>query len=83
MIALYGIPGSRNFAFKRVFTNAEGLAWIAWIHKRSLPETQESLNSLRQSSVISNREAAKLRWNDGSKIVKPIDEFGPAEGEDR
>ena len=68
MIALYGLPGSRMFAFRFVSTRVEGETWIA---ERSRPETKASLEAKRDSRVITNREAAKLRWDSGVRIVNP------------
>lgn len=68
MIALFGLPGSSQFCFIHVSTRAEGEVWLD--RRANEPEpTQESMNNRRQSRVISNRDAMKLRWADGSRIV--------------
>lgn len=67
MIALFGLPGSSQFSFRRVATRAQGYAWFAAIVAAN--ETQATLNARRQSRVLTNREAATLRWLDGSQIV--------------
>jgi hypothetical protein len=66
MIALFSLPGSSLFKVAYCRTRAEGEAWLA---RCAQPETQATLVALRQSRVISDREAAKLRWRDGSRIV--------------
>ncbi len=77
MIALYGLVGSRNFTLRHVASRAEGEAWL---DAHTKPETQESLGNRRNSTVIPDREARKLRWNNGSKVVDFSDiEYRPAD----
>ena len=68
MVAFFGLPGASQFSYAVVGTRGEGQRWLEKQVARH-GETQESLNNLRQSRIVSNKEAAKWRWRDGSRIV--------------
>jgi hypothetical protein len=67
MIAMWGLPGTRQFEIARCASRAEGEAWFNELLAEY--ETQETLQARRQSRVLSEREARGLRWRDGARIV--------------
>ena len=66
MIAHFSIPGSNSFTWRRVATHAAGVAWIN--AQLGANPTQADLQAHRQSGVISERVAARVRWLDGSRV---------------
>ena len=66
MVAHFSIPGSNSFTWRRVATHAEGVAWIN--AQLGANPTQADLQAHRQSGVISERVAARVRWLDGSRV---------------
>lgn len=65
MVALFGLPGSSLFSLVWVPTRSKGEQILDALAK---PETQATLNARRESKVISDRAARKLRWNSGARI---------------
>lgn len=64
MIAVFGLVGGQHFAARYVSTRAEGERWHA-AHLARLGETQASLAAHRQSDVLTDAEAKKVRYRDG------------------
>jgi len=67
MIARFGLPGSSLFSWRHVATRSEGEAWLD-AHLSELGESQGTLSARRQSDVLTEKEAANYRWQDGTKI---------------
>ena len=67
MIATISLPGGSNFCFKLVKNEAEATAWRAsWLTTHG--ETLETLEAVRQGQLLTNAEAKKATWRDGTHI---------------
>jgi hypothetical protein len=76
VIATIGLPGSNTFAWTRVTNAAEAEEWrAAWLAERG-EATQQDLNAVRQGLLLTEREAMRARWRDGSPIYAHRDDIG-------
>lgn len=66
MVALFGLPGSSLFSLVWVPTRSKGEQILDALAK---PETQATLNARRESKVISDRAARKLRWTNFQRLT--------------
>lgn len=64
MVALIEYPGSSNFQYK-IGTKKQCLAWL----KSQEESTEYNRVIIRTHRVISNKEAAKMRWRNGFKVI--------------
>jgi hypothetical protein len=72
MVALFGLPGSSSFRYAYVSNRTEGAAWLD-DQAAKLGNSLQAIQARRQSRVVSNREASKLRWQSGLRIVDDFD----------
>lgn len=67
MVAFFGLPGTRQFTLGWFPSRAEAQVWLKSLNE-AFGETQESLNNLRQSEIMSDAKASKARWRSGQRI---------------
>lgn len=64
MIAVFGLVGGQHFAARYVSSRTEGERWHA-AHLARIGETQASLAAYRQSDVLTDEQAKRVRYRDG------------------
>ena len=67
MIATIGLAGSNDFDYARVGSREEGEAFGLWWLAQA-GESQETLSAYREREVLTEKEAARRRWRDGSRV---------------
>lgn len=74
MVAIIGYPGSINHRWERFWNKKEALDWLE-VTGRELYENSGGTypDALSSQRIISEREAAKIRYRDGKKCY-PRDE---------
>src|SRR5579883_122053 len=66
MIARIGIPGSVHHAWQRFNSRREALAWIDRAYDRTMA-ANPAIGWL-ESGILSERKAARIRYQDGTRV---------------
>lgn len=81
MIATIGLPGSNTFLWTRVADSDEADEWrAAWLGDQG-EATQQDLNAVRQGLLLTEREALRARWRDGTRIYASPGQYPGAPAE--
>lgn len=71
MIAVISLPGGRNHEAVRVANRAEAETFFAaWLARHG--ETLETQQAHRQRHTLTEREALKVRYRDGSRVYAHV-----------
>jgi len=68
MIAIIGYPGSTNHRWERFFDKKLAVEWLQTTGQKMYEDSgNSSPESLYSQRVISEREAARIKYQDGTK----------------
>lgn len=68
MIAIVGIPGSQHHTWKWFETKKQGEAWATALRSQILDKNPTE--GTIPISVMSDREASKVKWQDGRRVYQ-------------